>query len=80
MSYNNAVDIRTLMLDLDSKRTNKQKVLHPTTRERATEATQQVIEAYASALKGEFPSEASLDENGWFNTYTTLNRVSDPVI
>ena len=79
MSYNNAVDIRTLMVDLDRKRTNKEKVLNPTTRERAIEATQQVIEAYASALMGEFANEASLDEDGWFNTYTTLSWVSDPV-
>ena len=79
MSYNNAVDIRTLMLDLDRKRTDREKALHPTARERAVEATQQVIDAYASALKGEFANASSLSEDGWFNTFTTLSWTNQPV-
>ena len=79
MNYNNANDIRTLMVDLDRKRTDREKALRPTARERAAEAAQKVIDAYASALKGEWPQESSLREDGWFDTHSTLSRTNQPV-
>ena len=79
MSYNNAVDIRTLMLDLDRKRADREKALHPTARERAMETTQRVINDYASALKGEWPNESSLGEDGWFNTCRAMTSCDENV-